>query len=121
MIRGDLQTQRQELDHSPFVQLHKFSIFSREHQRRRVSKIYKSEIAVRMHFAIKHSRNLARIFFTYTKCVTSCNRMRQTQVDVFKQLRRRRSVMIEFGEHESMKRIVDRRGNFRGNKSVSLC
>jgi hypothetical protein len=33
--------------------------------------------------------------------------MRQTQVDVFKKLRRRRSVMIEFGEHESMKRIVD--------------
>src|SRR5258708_526663 len=83
------------------------AVFSREHQRWRVSKIYKSEIAVRMHFAIKHSRNLARIFFTYTKCVTSCNRMRQTQVDVFKKLRRRRSVMIEFGEHESMKRIVD--------------
>ena len=74
-----------------------------------------------MHFAIKHSRNLARIFFTYTKCVTSCNRMRQTQVDVFKKLRRRRSVMIEFGEHESMKRIVYRRGNFRRNKSVPLC
>src|SRR5437016_9410455 len=107
MISGDLQTQRQELDHSIFVQLHKFSILSRKHQRWRVSKIYKSEIAVRMHFAIKHSRNLAHIFFTYTKCVTSCNRMRQTQVDVFKELRRRRSVMIEFGKHESMKRIVD--------------
>src|ERR1700730_6311470 len=107
MISGDLQTQRQELDHSIFVQLHKFSIFRREHQRWRVSKIYKSEIAVRMHFAIKHSRDLARIFFTYTKCVTGCNGMGQTQVDVFKKLRRRRSVMIEFGEHESMKRVVD--------------
>src|SRR5437773_5170681 len=118
MIRGDLQTQRQELDHSPFVQLHKFAVFSREHQRRRVSKIYKSEIAVRMHFAIKHSRNLARIFFTYTKCVTSCNRMRQAQVQVFKQLRCRPSMLIELGKHESMKRIVNSRGNFCCNKSV---
>src|ERR1700730_17569830 len=121
MISGDLQTQRQELDHSIFVQLHKFSIFSGEHQRWRVSKIYKSEIAVRMHFAIKHSRDLARIFFTYTKCVASRDRMRQTQVDVFKELRCRHSVMIEFGEHESMKRIVYRRGNFCCNKSVPLC
>src|SRR5882762_11259836 len=120
MIRGDLQTQRQELDHSIFVQLHKFSIFGREHQRRWVSKIDKSEIAVRMHLAIKHSRNLARIFFTYTKCVTSCNRMRQTQVQVFKQLRRGGSVVIKLGEHESMKRIMYRRGDFRRNKSVSL-
>src|ERR1041385_2674077 len=107
MIWWDLQTQRQELDHSIFVQLYKFSIFSRKHQRWRVSKIYKSEIAVRMHLAIKHSRNLARISFTYTKCVTSCNRLRQPQVHVFKKLRRGSSVMIEFGEHESMKRIVD--------------
>src|SRR5438552_18533788 len=86
-----------------------------------MSKIYKSEMAVGMHFAIKHRRNLPRIFFTYTKCVTSCNRMRQTQVDVFKKLRRRRSVMLEFGEHERTKRIVYRRGNFRRNKSVPLC
>src|SRR5258707_14361924 len=107
MISRNLQAQREKLHHSIFVQLHKSAVFSREHERGRVAKIHKSEIAVRMHFAIKHSRNLARIFFTYTKCVTSCNRMRQTQVDVFKQLRRRRSVMIEFGEHESMKRIVD--------------
>src|SRR6266852_8946272 len=107
MISGNLKAQWQELHHSIFVQLHKFAVFSREHERRRVPKIDKSEIAVRMHFAIKHSRNLARIFFTYTKCVTSCNRMSQTQVYVFKQLRRRRFVMIEFGENESMNRIVD--------------
>src|SRR5258706_16158505 len=46
--------------------------------------------------------------------------MGQTQVDVFKELRCRHSMMIEFGEHESMKRIVYRRGNFRSNKSMSL-
>src|SRR5258705_13870378 len=98
MISGNLQAEWQKLHHSIFVQLYKFSIFSREHQRWRVSKVYKSEIAVRMHFAIKHSRNFASIFFTYTKCVTSCNRIRQTQVHVFKKLRRRSSVMIEFRE-----------------------
>src|SRR6266851_3989005 len=115
MISGNLQAQWQKLHHSIFVQLHKFAVFSREHERWRVPKIHKSEVAVGMQFAIKHSRNFASIFFTYTKCVTSCNRMGQTQVDVFKQLRRRRSVMIEFGEHESMKRIVDSRRNLRGN------
>src|SRR4030095_7472059 len=118
MISRNLQTQRQELHHSIFGQLHKLAIFSREHERRRVSKIYKSKIAVGMYFAIKHSRNLARIFFTYTKCVTSCNRMGQTQVQVFKQLRRGGSVVIKLGEHERMKRIVYRRGNFRRNQSV---
>src|SRR5713101_2999638 len=110
MISGDLQAQWQELHHSILVQLHKFAIFSREHERRRVSKIYKSEIAVGMHFPIEHSRNLARIFFSYTQCVTSRDRMRQTQVDIFKQLRRRPSVLIKLGEHESMKRIVYSRG-----------
>src|SRR5260370_41444698 len=107
MIDGNLQAQWQKLHHSIFVQLHKFAVLSREHERGRMPKIHKSKISVGTQFAIKHSRNLASIFFTYTKCVTSCNRMRQTQVDVFKQLRRRRSMMIEFGEHESMKRIVD--------------
>src|SRR6476660_9812775 len=122
MISGDLQAQRQELHHSIFVQLHKFAIFRRKYERRRVSKIYKSEISVGMHFTIKHSRKLARIFFlTYTQCVTSRDRLRQTQVHVFKQLRRRPSMMIKLGEHESMKRIVYSRGNFRRNKSVSLC
>src|SRR5580765_5028133 len=97
MISGDLQAQWQELHHSIFVQLHEFAIFSREHKRRRVPKIYKSEIAVWVHFAIEHSRNLARIFsLTYPQCVTSRDRMRQTQVDVFKQLRRRPSVLIKF-------------------------
>src|SRR4030095_12269490 len=122
MISGDLPAQRRELHHSISVQLHKSAKFSGEHERRRVSKVYKSEIAVGMHFTIKHSRKLARIFFlTYTQCVTSRDRLRQTQVHVFKQLRRCRSVMIKLGEHESMKRIVYSRGNFRRNKSVSLC
>src|SRR3954453_9669503 len=98
MISGDLQAQWQELHHSIVVQLHKLAIFSREHERRRVPKIYKSEIAVGMHFAIKHRRNLARIVsLTYPQCVTSRDRMRQTQVDVFKQLRRCLSVLIKLG------------------------
>src|SRR5882672_7928304 len=122
MISGNLQAQWEKLHHSIFVQLDELTIFSREHKRRRVAKIYKSEITVGMDFAIKHSRNLARIFsLTYPQCVTSRDRMRQTQIDVFKQLRRGSSVLVKLGEHESMKRVVNSRGNFRCNKSVSLC
>src|SRR5258705_11813374 len=61
MISGNLQAQWQKLHHSIFVQLHKFAVFSGEHERGRVPKIHKSEIAVGMQFAIKHSRNFASI------------------------------------------------------------
>src|SRR5260370_30226971 len=102
MIGGNLQAQWQKLHHSIFVQLHKFAVCSRKHKRRRVSKIYKSEIAVGMHFAIKHSRNFASIFsLAEPQRVASRDRMRQTKVDVFKELRCRHSMMIELGKHES--------------------
>src|SRR4030095_9501506 len=122
MISRDLEAQWQELDHSIFVQLHELKIFSREHKRRRASKNYKSGIAGGMDFSLKHSRNLARIFsLVYPQCIASRDRMRQTQIDVFKQLRRGPSVVVKLGEHESMKRIVYSRGNFRCNNSMSLC
>src|SRR5260370_14010366 len=108
MIGRNLQAQWQELHHSIFVQLNKFAVFSRERERGRVPKIHKSEIAVGMQFAIKHSRNFASIFsLAEPQCVASRDRMGQTQVDVFKELRCRHSMMVELGQHESMKRIVD--------------
>src|SRR4029077_12333646 len=84
VISRHLQAQRQELHHPVAVQLYKLTIFSREHERRRVPEIYKAKIAVRMYFAVKHGRYFPRILFlAYPKCVASRDRMRQTQVDVF--------------------------------------
>src|SRR5215471_13928100 len=111
MISRDLQAQRQELHHPVFIQLHKLTIFSREHERRWVPEIYKAEIAVRTYFPVKHGRDFPRIFLlTYPQGVASRDRLRQTQVYVFKQLRRRFSVVIEFREHEGVERVVNRRG-----------
>src|SRR6185369_11500632 len=97
MISRDLETQWQKLNHSISVELHKFPKFGREHERRWVPKIYKSEIAIWMHFAIKHSCNLTGVFFfIYSQCVARCNGICQAQIDILKQLRGRRSVLIKF-------------------------
>src|SRR5215471_11726663 len=114
MISRDLQAQRKKLHHPVLIQVHKLSIFSREHERWRVPEIYKAEIAVWMYFAVEHGRDFARIFLlTYLECVARGYRQRQTQVDVFKQLRRRSSVLIKFREHEGMERIVYGGGDLR--------
>src|SRR5262245_45162692 len=114
MISRDLQAQRQELHHPVFIQLHKLTILSREHERRRVPEVYKAEIAVWMYFAVKHGRDLTRILFlTYLERVAGCDRQRQAKIDVFKQLRRRSSVLIEFREHEGMESVVYGGGDLR--------
>src|SRR5215469_6466486 len=96
-------------------------MFSREDERRWMPEIYEPAIAIRMHFAVQHGGNLARIFcVTSSEGIASRDRLRQTQVDVFKQLHRRASVMIELREHESMEGVVYCGRNFRGYKAMSF-
>src|SRR3954447_22979970 len=121
MIIRNLQAQCKKLYHPVFIQLHEFAKFSGEHQRRRVSEVYKSEITIGTHLPIKHGRDLTRIFFfSSSQCIAGCDRLRQTKVDVFKQLRRCSSVLIKLGEHESMKCVVYGGCNLGRNNSVSL-
>src|SRR5262245_45957478 len=121
MVSRNLQTQGKELHHPIFIQLHELTKFSREHQRRRMAEVYKTEISVRMYFAVKHGRDFTGIvLLAYLKCVASGNRLRQAQVDVFKQLRRRFPVMIKFRKHEGMEGIVHGGGDLRRNKAMSL-
>ena len=85
MIFGYLQAKSEELCHLAFVNLDELAIFSGEHQWRWMAEIYKTKIAVRMHFAVEHGRDLTRMFLVAdSECVASGDRLRQTQVDVLK-------------------------------------
>ncbi len=58
MIFGELQSERQKLHHPAFINLHELAVFGGEDQRWWMSKIYESEIAVRVYLTVKHRRNL---------------------------------------------------------------
>src|SRR4051812_43244281 len=114
MIFGNLQTQRQELRHLAFVDVHELAVFRGEHQWRRMPEIYKTEISVWTYFAVQHGRDLARmIFVADSKRVSRADRLRQAQVDVFKKFRRRLSVVVKFGQHEGVKCVMHRGSDLR--------
>src|ERR1700740_2894348 len=107
MVFGDLQAERRELHHTASINLRELATTCREYEWRWVSEVDEPEMTGWMHFPVKHSRNLASIvFLTPAKRVSSRDRFRQPQIDLLKQLRRRFPMVIKFGEHQGMKRVV---------------
>src|SRR5580698_6554748 len=114
MIFGDLHAERQELHHPVSVNIHEFAVFGGENQRRWMPKINESKISIRAYFAVEHGGNFLRVLvLAPTEGIPRRNGLCQSQVDSLEKLRSRFSAVIEVGEHEGMKGVVNRRSDFR--------
>ena len=61
MIFGNLQPERQELDHAGVIDLHKPVVLGGKHQRGRMPEIYEAKMPARTYFTVQHGRDFARI------------------------------------------------------------
>ena len=74
MIFRNLQAEGEKLCHAGLVDLHEFSEFGGEYQRRRMAKIYKAKMPAGADFAVQHGRNLTRIVAgVASQGVSGCN------------------------------------------------
>src|SRR5438105_15948033 len=74
-----------------------------------------------VYFTVEHRCNLlSALLLDYAERVASRHRLRQSQVEPLEKLRCRLPPPIELGKHEGMKRVVDRRRDFRRNDTMSF-
>src|SRR2546427_339700 len=121
MIFRDVQAERQELHHTALINLHELPIFRGEDEWRYMSEVHESKIAKRVYFAVKHGRYLlGALLLPSSQSILCGGWLGQPSVDSLGLSWCCFPSMIEFGEHEGMKGVVDRRRDFRCNDSVSL-
>src|SRR6266567_9178490 len=75
----------------------------------------------RAHFTVNHGCDFARtIVCIATQSIARSDRLCQSEINVFEQLRRGPAVTVEFGEDKSMKSVVYGRGNLRRDEPMPL-
>jgi hypothetical protein len=121
VIFGDLQAQREELDHAAAIDVHEFAEFGGEDQRRGMTKVDESKIPVWPDFAIEHGGNfLGALFFTPAEGVASGDGIGQAEIDALEQFGGSFAAVIEFGKHEGVEGVVNGGGDFGGDDAVAL-
>ena len=121
MICRNLEAERKELHHAALIDVHELAVLGREHQGWRMPEIHEAKTTAWADFAVQHGCDFARFFLlTDSQSVAGSDGLRQSQVEVFQEVRRYSSVSVKFGKHQSMEGIVNRGCNLGGDDSVSL-